>query len=75
MLNLTRLLRRLALEVGRRCEGGICLELVELGSKEGLLFVQIALQRVDVLQLVREVLRGDRVLYESMRDALGVGGR
>lgn len=40
---MTRLFRRLALETGRRCEGGVRLQLVQLGSEEDLLLIQVVL--------------------------------
>lgn len=56
MLDLTRLLGGLALEVRGGCKSRVCLKLVQLGSKEGLLLAHIALQRRNVGELVGEVL-------------------
>ena len=73
MLDLTRLLSGLALKVRGSCEGRIRLQLVQLSSKEGLLLIHVALQRRNVGELVREVLRGGCIVNNSMGDRLGVG--
>lgn len=73
MLDLTCLLGSLALEVRGGCKSRVRLKLVQLGSKEGLLLIYIALQRRNVDELIAEVLRGGCIVNEGVGDRLGVG--
>lgn len=70
---MARLLGGLALQGRGRGEGGIRLDVVQLRAEEGLLLIDVALQRRNVCKLVGEVLRRGRVVDERMRDRLGVG--
>jgi hypothetical protein len=75
MLRRARLLERLAVEGSRGGKSRVGRELGELGPQQGVLLCEVRLQRLDVRELVAEILRRRRVLYQDVCERLRVRRR